>query len=97
VKLSYLELRKPQDPLFPAEDLYGIVPADPRTPYEVREVIARIVDASEFHEFKALYGETLSCGFTHIHGLPIGILANAGIPCSDSGRNGPETGRRARA
>src|SRR5205809_952482 len=59
VKRSYLELRKPQDPLFPAEDLYGIVPADPRTPYEVREVIARIVDASEFQEFKALYGETL--------------------------------------
>src|SRR5205809_5734991 len=59
VNRSYLELRKPQDPLFPAEDLYGIVPADPRTPYEVREVIARIVDASEFQEFKALYGETL--------------------------------------
>src|SRR5438876_2475044 len=88
VKHSYLELRKPQDPLFPAEDLYGIVPADPRTPYEVREVIARIVDASEFHEFKALYGETLICGFAHIHGFPIGILANNGILFSESALKG---------
>src|SRR5256886_15256756 len=84
VKHSVLELRKAQDPLFPAEDLYGIVPADPRTPYDVREVIARIVDASEFHEFKALYGETLICGFAHIHGFPIGILANNGILFSES-------------
>src|SRR6266705_5610887 len=88
VKHSYLEVRKRQEPLFPAEDLYGIVPADPRTPYEVREVIARIVDASEFHEFKALYGETLICGFTHIHGFPIGILANNGILFSESALKG---------
>src|SRR5205809_3076737 len=88
VKHSYLELRKPQDPLFPAEDLHGIVPADPRTPYDVREVIARIVDASEFHEFKALYGETLICGFAHIHGFPIGILANNGILFSESALKG---------
>src|SRR5467141_3296440 len=88
VKHSYLEVRELQDPLFPAEDLYGIVPADPRTPYDVREVIARIVDGSEFQEFKALYGETLICGFAHIHGFPIGILANNGILFSESALKG---------
>src|SRR5215472_9368079 len=88
VKHSSLEIREAQDPLFPAEDLYGIVPADPRTPYDVREVIARIVDASEFHEFKALYGETLICGFAHVHGFPIGILANNGILFSESALKG---------
>src|SRR5206468_2149550 len=88
LKHSWLELRKAQDPLFPAEDLYGIVPADQRTPYDVREVIARIVDASEFQEFKALYGETLICGFAHIHGFPIGILANNGILFSESALKG---------
>jgi 3-methylcrotonyl-CoA carboxylase beta subunit len=88
IKHSWLEVRKAQDPLFPAEDLYGIVPADPRTPYDVREVIARIVDASEFQEFKALYGETLICGFAHIHGFPIGILANNGILFSESALKG---------
>jgi len=88
VKHSSLEIREAQDPLFPAEDLYGIVPADPRTPYDVREVIARIVDASEFQEFKALYGETLVCGFAHIHGFPVGILANNGILFSESALKG---------
>src|SRR5215472_8393194 len=88
LKHSYLEVRKSQDPLFPVEDLYGIVPADPRTPYDVREVIARIVDGSEFQEFKALYGETLICGFAHIHGFPIGILANNGILFSESALKG---------
>jgi 3-methylcrotonyl-CoA carboxylase beta subunit len=88
VKQSYLELRKPRDPLYPADDLYGIVPADPRTPYDVRDVIARIVDGSEFEEFKALYGQTLVCGFAHIHGFPIGILANNGILFSESALKG---------
>jgi len=88
VKHPFLELRKAQDPVFPADDLYGIVPADPRTPYDVRDVIARIVDASEFEEFKALYGETLICGFAHIHGFPIGILANNGILFSESALKG---------
>src|SRR5215468_3969597 len=69
-------------------DLNGIVPADPRTPYDVREVIARIVDGSQFQEFKALYGETLICGFAHIHGFPIGILANNGILFSESALKG---------
>src|SRR5258708_2769613 len=89
VRHPFLEIRKAQDPLFPADDLYGIVPADPRTPYDVRDVIARIVDASEFEEFKALYGETLICGFAHIHGFPIGILANNGILFSESALKGP--------
>jgi 3-methylcrotonyl-CoA carboxylase beta subunit len=88
VKQSYLELRAPRDPLYPTDDLYGIVPADPRTPYDVRDVIARIVDGSEFDEFKALYGQTLICGFAHIHGFPIGILANNGILFSESALKG---------
>jgi 3-methylcrotonyl-CoA carboxylase beta subunit len=88
LKHPFLEIRKAQEPLFPADDLYGIVPADPRTPYDVRDVIARIVDASEFEEFKALYGETLICGFAHIHGFPIGILANNGILFSESALKG---------
>ena len=88
VKRAYLELRPPREPLFPAEELYGIVPADPRTPYDVRDVIARIVDGSELEEFKALYGPTLVCGFAHIHGYPIGILANNGILFSESALKG---------
>src|SRR5262245_34638899 len=73
-----------REPLYPAEELYGIVPADARTPYEVRDVIARLVDASEFDEFKALYGQTLVCGFARIHGFLVGILANNGILFSES-------------
>jgi 3-methylcrotonyl-CoA carboxylase beta subunit len=88
VKRPYLELRENREPLYPAQELYGIVPADPRTPYDVREVIARVVDGSEFDEFKALYGQTLICGFAHIHGLPIGILANNGILFSESALKG---------
>ncbi len=88
VKRSYLEVRKAREPLFSAEELYGIVPADPRTPYDVRDIIARIVDGSEFEEFKALYGQTLICGFAHIHGYPIGILANNGILFSESALKG---------
>jgi 3-methylcrotonyl-CoA carboxylase beta subunit len=88
VKRSYLEVRTARDPLFPAEELYGIVPADPRTPYDVRDVIARLVDGSEFQEFKELYGQTLICGFAHIHGFPVGILANNGILFSESALKG---------
>ena len=83
-----LELRAPREPAHPAEELYGIVPADPRTPYDVRDVIARIVDGSEFEEFKELYGPTLICGFARIHGYPIGILANNGILFSESALKG---------
>jgi 3-methylcrotonyl-CoA carboxylase beta subunit len=83
-----LEVREPRPPKYPAEDLYAIVPEDVRAPYDVHEVIARIVDASEFHEFKALYGATLVCGFAHIHGLPVAILANNGVLFSESAQKG---------
>jgi len=76
------------DPRFPAEELYGVLPTDTRTPYDVREVIARLVDGSDFHEFKALYGDTLVCGFARIFGVPIGILANNGILFSESALKG---------
>jgi len=84
VKRSPWPVREPRPPKFDPRELYGIVQRDWRKPYEVREVIARIVDASEFHEFKALYGETLVCGFAHIEGNPVGILANNGILFSES-------------
>jgi 3-methylcrotonyl-CoA carboxylase beta subunit len=88
VKQSYLELQPDREPLYPAQELYGIVPADPRTPYDVRDVIARVVDGSQFDEFKALYGQTLICGFAHIHGFPIAVLANNGILFSESALKG---------
>lgn len=77
-------VREPRQPKYDPQELYGIVQRDWRKPYDVREVIARIVDASEFHEFKALYGQTLVCGFAHIEGHPVGILANQGILFSQS-------------
>src|SRR6187431_838566 len=76
------------EPLHDPEDLYGIVPAEYAKGYDVREVIARIVDGSDFHEFKALYGETLVCGFGHIEGFPVGILANNGVLFSESALKG---------
>ena len=88
VRQSYLELKPAREPLYPAQELYGIVPADPRTPYDVRDVIARIVDGSEFDEFKAFYGATLVCGFARIHGFPVAILANNGILFSESALKG---------
>ena len=81
-------LREPRAPRFEAEDLYGIVPTDVRTGYDVREVIARVVDASELHEFKPLYGTTLVCGFAHIWGVPVAILANNGVLFSESAQKG---------
>ncbi|WP_187334830.1 carboxyl transferase domain-containing protein [Novosphingopyxis iocasae] len=83
-----LNLRDPRPPKFDAEELYGIVPQDVRQPYDVHEIIARLVDGSEFQEFKALYGETLVCGFAHIHGMPVAILANNGILFSESAVKG---------
>ena len=76
------------DPLYPQQELHGILPTDNRQFYEVREVIARLVDASEFHEFKALYGTTLVTAFAHIHGYPVGIVANNGILFSESALKG---------
>ena len=83
-----LVMRQPQEPLYPTEELYGIVPDDLRQPYDIREVIARLVDGSEFDEFKALYGKTLICGFAHLVGCPVGIVANNGILFSESALKG---------
>jgi 3-methylcrotonyl-CoA carboxylase beta subunit len=83
-----LELREPKPPLYPAEELYGVVGTDLKRPFEMREVIARITDGSEFDEFKTRYGDTLVCGFAHIHGYPVGILGNNGILYSDSAMKG---------
>ncbi len=88
VKRPSLALREPAEPLYPAEEIYGLIPTDSRKPYDVREVIARIVDGSEFDEFKKLYGETLICGFAHIFGYPVGIVANNGILFSESAQKG---------
>ncbi|MCA1841529.1 MAG: methylcrotonoyl-CoA carboxylase, partial [Actinobacteria bacterium] len=82
------DMREPEAPKYDAAELYAVVPADVRTPYDVREVIARMVDGSKFHEFKALYGTTLVCGFAHIEGFPVGIIANNGILFSDSALKG---------
>jgi 3-methylcrotonyl-CoA carboxylase beta subunit len=79
-----LQLREPREPLYPSDELYGVIPADARKPYDVREVIARLVDGSELDEFKANYGTTLVTGFAHVHGYPIAILANNGILFSES-------------
>ena len=76
------------DPLYPTSDLYGIVPTDLRKPYDVREVIARLVDGSEFDEFKELYGSTLVTGFARLYGRPVGIIANNGILFSESALKG---------
>ncbi|WP_458761058.1 carboxyl transferase domain-containing protein [Afipia sp. TerB] len=81
-------LRAPREPLYPPEDIYGVVPADVRKPFDVREIITRIVDGSEFEEFKKLYGTTLVCGFAHIWGYPVGIIANNGILFSESSLKG---------
>ncbi len=80
--------REPRPPKYDAEELYAIVPEDVRAPYDVREVIARLVDGSEFHEFKAHYGTTLVCGFAHIWGMPVAILANNGVLFSESAQKG---------
>ena len=88
VKPVSMDLREPLAPLYPVEDIYGVIPADKKQPYDVREVIARVVDGSDFDEFKALYGETLVCGFARIHGYPVGIIANNGILFSESAVKG---------
>jgi 3-methylcrotonyl-CoA carboxylase beta subunit len=87
-KPPQLDVHPAIEPLYPAEQLYGIVPTDLRKPYDVREVIARIVDGSDFDEFKQLFGSTLVCGFAHIFGYPVGIVANNGILFSESAQKG---------
>ena len=81
-------LREVREPLYAAEELYGIVPKDTRRPFDIREVIARIVDGSRFDEFKARYGKTLVTGFAHLHGYPVGIIANNGILFAESALKG---------
>jgi len=87
-KILPLAVREPQEPLFAAQELYGIVPKDTRRPFDIREVIARIVDGSRFDEFKARYGKTLITGFAHLHGYPVGIIANNGILFAESALKG---------
>src|SRR5262252_5329860 len=84
LKTVSVEVAPPRDPLYPLEEIYGVIPPDTRRLYEVREVIARLVDGSELDEFKRLYGQTLVCGFARIWGYPVGILANNGILFSES-------------
>jgi 3-methylcrotonyl-CoA carboxylase beta subunit len=78
----------PRAPLFDAAELHGVIPKDPRKPFDVREIIARVVDASDFDEFKARYGATLVTGFAHIEGMPVGIIANNGILFGESAQKG---------
>ena len=87
-KAPGLAVRDPRPPLYDPEEIYGIVSTDLKKPYDVREVIARIVDGSEFDEFKQLYGTTLICGFAHLFGYPVGIVANNGILFSESALKG---------
>jgi 3-methylcrotonyl-CoA carboxylase beta subunit len=83
-----LDLKKPIQPLHAADEIYGIVPEDTRKPYDVREIIARIVDGSEFDEFKQNYGATLVTGFAHLMGMPVGVIANNGVLFSESALKG---------
>jgi 3-methylcrotonyl-CoA carboxylase beta subunit len=87
-KPHWLSQRESAEPRFPADELYGVVPQETRFPYDVHEVIARLVDGSEFQEFKAEYGKTLVTGFAHLYGKPVGIIANNGILFSESAQKG---------
>lgn len=79
-----LKTQTVEEPVFDAKEIYGIISKDPRVPYDVREIIARIVDGSRFHEFKQSYGKTLVTGFAHIWGMPVGLIANNGVLFSES-------------
>lgn len=87
-KAPSLVMQAPAAPKFDSKELYGVIPTDTRKPFDVREIIARIVDDSEFHEFKPRFGSTLVCGFAHIEGMPVGIVANNGILFSESALKG---------
>jgi acetyl-CoA carboxylase carboxyltransferase component len=88
VKRVDLDLAEPEDPAYPPEEIYGILPTDVKQPYDVREVLARLLDGSRFHEFKATYGTTLVCGFGRWMGYPVGIVANNGVLFSESALKG---------
>lgn len=87
-KLGELQTREVTAPLYAADELYGVIPVDSKQPFDVREIIARLVDGSEFDEFKALFGTTLVCGFAHLHGYPVAILANNGILFAEAAQKG---------
>jgi 3-methylcrotonyl-CoA carboxylase beta subunit len=87
---AHVDALAPEAPLYDADELLGVVPADLRQPYDVREALARLVDGSRFDEFKRRYGETLVCGFAHIEGLPVGVLANNGVLYSESALKGAQ-------
>ncbi len=83
-KKNHLKMQPVEEPLYPIDDIYGILPADAKIPFDIREIIARIVDGSKLHEFKPLFGKTLVTGFAHIWGMPVGIIANNGVLFSES-------------
>jgi 3-methylcrotonyl-CoA carboxylase beta subunit len=83
-KPASVVVRTAEDPVYDPQELYGVIPVDPRVSYDVREIVARLVDGSELNEFKARYGTTIVCGFAHIMGIPIGIVANNGLLFSES-------------
>ncbi len=87
-KPDQLAYASPEDPVYDPSEILGCLPADAKTPYDVREIIARLVDGSRFHEFKVRYGATLVTGFAHLHGMPVGIVANNGILFSESAQKG---------
>ncbi|MFV3369308.1 carboxyl transferase domain-containing protein [Pseudomonas sp. NY15435] len=87
-KQGQLNTRAPRAPLYASDELYGVIPVDSKQPFDVREIIARLVDGSEFDEFKALFGTTLVCGFAHLHGYPVAILANNGILFAEAAQKG---------
>ena len=87
-KAVQLAVREARAPLYDPQELYGVIPADTKKPYDVREIIARIVDGSEMHEFKPRFGATLVCGFAHVEGMPVGIIANNGVLFSESAQKG---------
>ena len=88
VKPVTIDFQEVVEPAYPSDDIYGIIPKDTRQPFDVREIIARIVDGSDFNEFKALYGNTLVCGFANIFGYPVGIVANNGVLFGESAEKG---------
>ena len=85
---THLDIKPPEEPLYDIKEIYGIIPKDSRRPFDIKEIIARIVDGSQFHEFKSLYGTTIVCGFARIMGYPVGILANNGVLFSESALKG---------
>ncbi len=83
-KAVHIKTRPIEEPLYSAEEIYGVLPSDPRIPFDIREIISRVVDGSSFHEFKPLFGKTLVTGFAHIWGMPVGVVANNGVLFSES-------------